>query len=635
MQRAAVIGESGACRRALRALLGRGIEAVALPPDADALVVLDAIRAARADAVWLAAVPLPLCKELSARCAGLGIAVVGPSAQAIEGAGDAEYISRILGTPSRQPARDARLVEALVAADAAGAVCALALSQRLGDGLDEAPAALPLADATAARSAAESLCRALGWTGVGVVEMAFDEQGMAVRGVATASSAEAAVEEATGLDLVELRLSLHLGEPVPALPSLSRAAFSACVRVPAAAAASEVLLLRLPGGPGVRAESRLAEGESVPAGAEAHVATVSASGADRAEALRRLEGALEDCAIAVRGRATNRAAILAALGARPRPSDPGLARTVAAILEYQAAEKLELERFLAQARRGRPRTDDATGRAFDLCDSSGRHRTRVARIGPGEFRVDGRIATVELCGRHQFRVSASGKTSGVLHSCGREPFLEIDGVGHVVERDRSGVVVAPMPAVVQRILVQAGDLVAAGQPLLVLEAMKLEASVAAQHSGRVHQIMVSANQQVARDAPLLSIVPDGEAASEVVREQPLPAGDRDPAAELRRLLLGYDDDGWDAASLSEALRSGAEEAEDARAEDAELKALSTFAALAAVFRREHDGDARPPFEHLLRYLRTPEARGEGLPATFLELLDAALAEQGASRSRPS
>ncbi|MGE5048945.1 MAG: biotin/lipoyl-containing protein, partial [Deltaproteobacteria bacterium] len=607
MQRAAVIGESGTCRRALRALRGRGIEAVALQPDADALVVLDAIRAARADAVWLAGPPAPLWKELSARCAGLGIAIVGPGAQAIEGAADADNISRILGTASRQPAGNARQVEAFVAADAAGAVRTLALSQRLAEGLAETPAALPSDDADAARSAAESLCRALGWTGVGVVEMAFDDQGMAIRTVATASSAEAAVEEATGLDLVELRLGLHLGEPLPAVPSLSRTAFTACVRVPAAAAASDVLLLRLPGGPGVRAESVLAEGELIAAGAGAHVATVCASGADRAEALRRLGGALDECAVAVRGRATNRATIQAALGAQPRPSDPGLARTVAAILEYQAAEKLELERFLAQARRGRPRTDDATGRAFDLCDATGRHRTRVARIGPGEFRVEGRIASLELCGPHQARVSVGGKTRSVLHSCGREHFLEIDGVGHVVERDRSGVVLAPMPAVVQRILVQQGELVAAGQQLLVLEAMKLEAPVVAQHSGRVHQIMVSANQQISREAALLTIVPDGEAAAEVVREQPVPAGDRDPATELRRLLLGYDDDGWDAASLSEAIRGGAEEAEDAQAEDAELKALATFAALGSVFRREHDGDARPPFEHLLRYLRTPEA----------------------------
>jgi hypothetical protein len=194
MQRAAVIGESGACRRALRALRGRGIEAVALRPDADALVVLDGIRAARVDAVWLAALPAPLCRELSARCAGLGIAVIGPPAQALQGADDRAGIARIVGAPSRQPARNARQVEAFVAADAAGAARALALSQRLAPGLDEAPAALPPGDAATARAAAESLCSALGWTGLGVVEMALDEEGMVVRTVATASSAEVAVE---------------------------------------------------------------------------------------------------------------------------------------------------------------------------------------------------------------------------------------------------------------------------------------------------------------------------------------------------------------------------------------------------------------------------------------------------------
>jgi acetyl-CoA carboxylase carboxyltransferase component len=202
----------------------------------------------------------------------------------------------------------------------------------------------------------------------------------------------------------------------------------------------------------------------------------------------------------------------------------------------------------------------------------------------------------------------------------------------VVERDRSGVVAAPMPAVVQRILVQQGDAVEAGQQLLVLEAMKLEAPVVAPQAGRVDHLFVSASQQVARDAPLLTIAPGDQAAAEEIREQPVPAGARAPAAEVRRLLLGYDDDGWSADALAAALQGAAE---DSEGEDAELEALSTFAALAALFRRGHDGDARPPFEDLLRYLRTPEARGEGLPAPFLALLDAALLEQGASRSRPS
>src|SRR3954469_10312451 len=60
MQRAAVVGGGGIERRALRALRGRGIDAVALPSGADALAVLDALRGARADTAWL---PEPLCSE--------------------------------------------------------------------------------------------------------------------------------------------------------------------------------------------------------------------------------------------------------------------------------------------------------------------------------------------------------------------------------------------------------------------------------------------------------------------------------------------------------------------------------------------------------------------------------------------
>jgi len=138
--------------------------------------------------------------------------------------------------------------------------------------------------------------------------------------------------------------------------------------------------------------------------------------------------------------------------------------------------------------------------------------------------------------------------------------------------------------------------------------------------------MVSANQQVGRGAPLLILSAEG-AQLEEIAETPIVAGVRPAAAELRRLLLGYDGDGWDASSLAGALR-GSPEASD-------LEALGAFASVAALFRREREGESRPPFEEMLRYLRTPEARGEGLPADFLGLLDAALGEQGASRARPS
>jgi len=55
---------------------------------------------------------------------------------------------------------------------------------------------------------------------------------------------------------------------------------------------------------------------------------------------------------------------------------------------------------------------------------------------------------------------------------------------------------APIPGKVVRVAVSMGDLVAPGQPLLVLEAMKMENPICAEGAGRVEQVLVSAGATV-------------------------------------------------------------------------------------------------------------------------------------------
>jgi biotin carboxyl carrier protein len=69
---------------------------------------------------------------------------------------------------------------------------------------------------------------------------------------------------------------------------------------------------------------------------------------------------------------------------------------------------------------------------------------------------------------------------------------------------------AQMPGVVRQVLVAAGDMVTRGQPLLVLEAMKMEIKIAAPHAGRVEQIAVSAGASVQR-GQLLAEIEEAEA----------------------------------------------------------------------------------------------------------------------------
>jgi len=74
----------------------------------------------------------------------------------------------------------------------------------------------------------------------------------------------------------------------------------------------------------------------------------------------------------------------------------------------------------------------------------------------------------------------------------------------------AGSLLAPMPGVVARIGVAAGDQVSAGQPLLWLEAMKMEHVISAPVAGIVAELPVSAGQQVEVGAVLAVVKPQEE-----------------------------------------------------------------------------------------------------------------------------
>jgi biotin carboxyl carrier protein len=86
--------------------------------------------------------------------------------------------------------------------------------------------------------------------------------------------------------------------------------------------------------------------------------------------------------------------------------------------------------------------------------------------------------------------------------------LEIHDLATPVARPASGDgrVKAPIPGLIAEVLVDAGAQVEAGQPLLLLEAMKMENQICAPRSGVVSQLNVAAGQNVALHALLAEIV---------------------------------------------------------------------------------------------------------------------------------
>ena len=89
---------------------------------------------------------------------------------------------------------------------------------------------------------------------------------------------------------------------------------------------------------------------------------------------------------------------------------------------------------------------------------------------------------------------------------------ERERAAHDAERTRAkggGDLKSIMPGVVIKLLVKEGDTVAKGQPLLILEAMKMQNEIGAPSDGRVQALHVREGQAVASGAKLVTLASDG------------------------------------------------------------------------------------------------------------------------------
>ena len=80
-----------------------------------------------------------------------------------------------------------------------------------------------------------------------------------------------------------------------------------------------------------------------------------------------------------------------------------------------------------------------------------------------------------------------------------------EGAGPVALAAPGGSLQAPMPGVVLRLAVEIGDVVEQSQPLVILEAMKMELTVAAPAAGRVRSLLVGPGELVSAGQPLIEL----------------------------------------------------------------------------------------------------------------------------------
>jgi propionyl-CoA carboxylase alpha chain len=132
---------------------------------------------------------------------------------------------------------------------------------------------------------------------------------------------------------------------------------------------------------------------------------------------------------------------------------------------------------------------------------------RVLRAGPD-------LVALELDGvRRGFPVHAVAGTSYVDCPEGTVVLVEVDRLPEPVPALPAGSLTAPMPGTVLRLAVAAGDRVEAGQPLLALEAMKMEHVITAPVAGTVAELPVAVGSQVAAGA-VLAVLKTDEAPTE-------------------------------------------------------------------------------------------------------------------------
>jgi len=540
------------------------------------------------------------------------------------------------------------------------------------------------------REAATRLCRLAGYTSVGAVEFLYEPatEVFSFLGINAGLPVEhPVIEETTGLDLVKLQLYLAgggrlEGEPPPPDGHAIEVRLAAEeLEASFAPARGTVELLRLPSGPGIRVDTGISDGDTIPLDMDPMIAKIIASGRDRREALARLTRALAETEVVVRGGSTNRAFLLELVG-RPEvvsgdvdvrwldrvattaaDSHPlrGVALCVAAVEVYDEEFAAELAQFFSLAARGRAEVRASLGHDVHLHCGGLDYDFRVHRLGPSLYRVAGAGREVDLrverSGRFDRRVSLGNRTYRVLSVVrGATHLIEVDGVAHRVRRNSGGVVRAPMPAVVLAVLVKKGDEVAAGDRLVLLEAMKTEMSVVAPADGRVSDVLVVPNVQVAAGASLLELQ---SLAREDVTEPSRPVDladdavdgpDRAPEATcrdtldaLRRQMLGFDVDPRQSRELVAVYRTASRHVapDDKGLLRGEDQAVTAFADVCSLARTRPDPEGYPDneshssHEELLTYLRSVERRGADLAPAFLDDLTRCLGQYGVEDLEPT
>ena len=413
--------------------------------------------------------------------------------------------------------------------------------------------------------AAVAAAKAVNYVGAGTVEFIVEQPGGYERPdqmkfyfmeMNTRLQVEHPVTEAiTGLDLVEWQLRVASGEPLPLQQQDLRITGHAieariCAEnpdnnfLPATGALNVYALpecVTFERG-AVRVDSGVRQGDAISPFYDSMVAKLIVHGDTRAQALARLDDALAQTHIV--GLATNvqflrrvaktdafaQAKLDTALIPREQAvlfhQEPvGLPLAAAAAVAQTLLKERASEGVDPFSRRDGFHTHGVVQRRFEF-EFGGEHAKALLTyerggslhlaVGEGDAAVAGPLVfaaqangiELQFAGqRTRAAVYAQGEVDHVFTPLGATQITAIDLLAHAGEvAAEGGRLTAPMPGKVVSFAVKAGDTVAKGQPLAVMEAMKMEHTIAAPADGVVQELLYAPGDQVTEGAELLKLV---------------------------------------------------------------------------------------------------------------------------------
>ncbi len=135
------------------------------------------------------------------------------------------------------------------------------------------------------------------------------------------------------------------------------------------------------------------------------------------------------------------------------------------------------------------------------------YRVQVEPLGASRYAmiINNHPTVVDVVEQNKRIVFRTGNAEIDVEVLTERERLAREMFGSGADAHLAGEVRAPMPGLILKVLVEAGDTIDVGQPLLIMEAMKMENEIRSPVAGTVKEILVAEQHPVEKDALLVVV----------------------------------------------------------------------------------------------------------------------------------